>query len=368
MKGKVLFILNPKHGPATARIRGTIYEDVLRDDGWEVAYASLSSVASNPELDRYRMPEEEILRLAAQQDVIYLLKINDYFLVKKLRARTNAKLVFDLTDALWRPVFRKSWLFLEEIMMCCDAVTTENVYATAYASAYNSNVIRLEACTQTEKFDEARATAKRRDDSTIVVGWIGSGSTIQAIDSILPQLERVLAKFPHVELRLLVSGKTVLNKRLQHLRHSVLFDYTEEDMIREALTMDIGLFPPPADVRDYEIRGALKAMIYMSAGIPAVCLHAGDSINLIEDGVTGMLVKSPDEWETCLATLIQDPEKRRSMGDKALAQIRNDHSLESVGQALSQALLSARSHTNQLAGGFSFVRKLRILLRSFVNQ
>jgi glycosyltransferase involved in cell wall biosynthesis len=139
-------------------------------------------------------------------------------------------------------------------------------------------------------------------------------------------------------------------------------------MIREALTMDIGIFPPPSDLRDYEIRGALKAMIYMSAGVPAVCLNAGDAARIISDGENGMLVDHPDEWVSKIEALILNPALRESMGAKALGYIRTDHSLTAVGSALSRGLQTVLAQSNELKSGFSIFRKLQILFRSFVDN
>jgi glycosyltransferase involved in cell wall biosynthesis len=253
-------------------------------------------------------------------------------------------------------------------MLLCDAVFTENVIATAYAAQYNTCIVRLAACTQTEKFDEIRTVIQKRADEKVVVGWIGSDSTINAIYSIAPQLERLSAKFPQVELRLLINGKITLDERLRNIRYSTLTNYSEADMVREALTMDIGIFPSPSDLRDYEIRGALKAMIYMSAGVPAVCLNAGDAARIISDGENGMLVDHPDEWVSKIEALILNPALRESMGVKALGYIRTDHSLAAVGSALSRGLQTVLAQSNELKSGFSIFRKLQILFRSFVDN
>ena len=171
-----------------------------------------------------------------------------------------------------------------------------------------------------------------------------------------------------MEFRILINGKIFLDERLKKVRYSVLTNYTESDMIREALSMDIGIFPPPSDVRDYEIRGALKAMIYMSAGVPPVCLKAGDATRIIVDGENGMLVEKPTDWVNKIEQLIQGPVLRKSMGEKALAYIRKDHSLSAVGSELSHGFQTVLGRTNELRSGFSIFRKLQILFRSFVDN
>ena len=110
--------------------------------------------------------------------------------------------------------------------------------------------------------------------------------------------------------------------------------------MQEAAQMDIGLFPPPADLADYEIRGPLKALIYMSAGIPAVCLAAGDVARIIQDGKNGMLVKARTDWESKIEKLILDSDLRERMGNAAFETVKAGHSLESAFNSLEQSFLS----------------------------
>ena len=368
MKGKVLFVLNPKHGHATAKIRGTIYEDILNRSGWTVDYVSISSNIFSPELDRYRKSEEEIIRISRLYDIVYLLKINSFNFIKKLKKETQARIVFDLTDALWRPNFRKSWIFLEEIMQMSDAVFSENEYVCGYAGRYNDHVFSLPACTQTEKFDELRKKTPKKSNGKVTIGWIGSEPTITAIYSIIKPLEKLFSKYPQLELRILGCSDPKLKRRLKNIRFSVLSEYSEADMIREALAMDIGLFPPPSDTDDYRIRGALKGMIYMSAGIPAVCLNAGDSSKMIIDGVNGILINDEKEWETKIEDLILDPTLREKMGERAYESIKQEHSLAKVGYELSRAFESVLTIKKQNEISFSFFRKLKIIVGTIISN
>ena len=99
----------------------------------------------------------------------------------------------------------------------------------------------------------------------------------------------------YMELKIVGCHPEIIAEPLTNIPHSYLTSYNEEDMIREVLAMDIGLFPATSDLEDYRIRGALKGLIYMSGGIPPVCLNTGDLVNIIIDGVNGFLINSEDE-------------------------------------------------------------------------
>ena len=125
----------------------------------------------------------------------------------------------------------------------------------------------------------------------------------------------------------------------EHVRYSTRPTYNEKEMVREILGMHIGLFPAPADIEDYRIRGALKAMLYMSGGAVPVCLNAGDSRNVIEDGVNGMLVDDTDQWFTKLDTLAMAVSRLKKMSQRALESIRQGHSMEYVFGRLEETLV-----------------------------
>ncbi len=347
-KGKVLFVLNPGHGHSTPRIRGTIYREMLVKNGWSATFVSISSNPASPELDQFYRTHKEIVSLAKDYDLIYLLKVNSFTLIKELKRSSRAKIIFDLTDALWRPSFRRAWFFLEEMLRISDAVFSENEYVCDYARKYNKQVYNLLACTQPEKFLELRRTVDQGSHrGRIRLGWIGTESTISAVVSIIGPLEKLFNKYPNLELRILGAGDRNVSKHLSRIRYSCLEYYDEKDMMREAVQMDIGLFPPPSDQADYRIRGPLKALIYMSAGIPAVCLAVGDVARIIQDGKNGMLVDSRTDWEGKIEKLILDSELRERMGAAAFETVRAGHSLESAFNSLERSFLSVM-HTQRV--------------------
>lgn len=336
----VLFVLDPMLGHITIKIRGTIFKELFKRNGWTVEYFS-----RRPELKPYdqaeiRLKEEQIVEMSSSFQAVYLLKVPSIHLVKELKKRSNAKVVFDLTDALWKPFHRKEgWHDLEKILTNVDAVFTDNKYISAYGRKYNSNVFVIPACTQVERFDEMRMITPPRQDDKVVIGWVGSTGTVRALASIREPLENLFARYSNLELRILGCDETLL-PRFKNVSFTTLPDYDEDDMIREVLRMDIGIFPPPLDLEDYRIRGALKGLIYMTGGIAAVCQNEGDCRRVIRDGVTGMLATTKEEWIQKLEILIKSPALRREMGSRALEAVRNKHSLEHVYEILEAALVS----------------------------
>src|SRR5690349_20499990 len=80
-------------------------------------------------------------------------------------------------------------------------------------------------------------------------------------------------------------------------------------------------------------------MIYMSAGVPAVCQRAGECARMIRDGVDGMLARTSEEWFDQLKALVISPRLRQKIGERALQLIRREHTIDQAFNVLQESLL-----------------------------
>ena len=328
-KGKLLVVLDPEMGHATVQLRGLIFEEEFKKHGWLVEFVDVRKVR-----------EDVIVQKAKAFDAVYLLKVAVLSLYQQLKTSTKAKIIFDLTDALWMPYHRDhGWQDLEKILKTCDALFSENEYICEYGRTFTSNVYSIPVCTQPDKFDAIRRRLPARKDTKIVVGWVGSTGTVQALAKIKAPLENLFRKYPQLELRIVGCNDPGRIPNFKHVRYTLVPQYNEDEMIREILGLDIGLFPPPLDIEDFAVRGALKALLYMTGGVPAVCQNAGDCAKVIMDGVTGMLANTPEEWEQKLDLLITSPELRARIGQNAAQAVRTEHTLSHVFRVLEESLL-----------------------------
>lgn len=324
---RVLIVLDVAVGTATAQVRGLRFKDSFAKAGWESTFVDVR--------DR---SEADIVRLAKNVAVVYLVKVRSLSLLRAIRATTSAKIAFDFTDALWQSQHRHAWRDLESLLLEADSVFSENEFICAYARRFNRNVSSIPVCTLVEQFDETRETKPEilRRSGEITIGWIGTHSAVRALEKIKPELESVCAKFPHARLRFVGVGKaTFANWRAPI---TTVAAYDEQRMVEEILAMDIGLFPPPFDAKEYAIRGAQKAMLYMTGGAAPVALHAGDCARLIRNGESGMLVSAPGGWAAALTELLSNEAKLAAIRAVA-AQAMRGHSIQSVFDTLTANLL-----------------------------
>ena len=94
---------------------------------------------------------------------------------------------------------------------------------------------------------------------------------------------------------------------------------------------DIGIMPLIGN--DYDkAKGGYKLLEYMANSIPYVCTQTAD--NFLEDGVTGYIAESEDEWVQKLSILVKDEKKRNEMGNNGRNLVENRFDLTVKGPEL----------------------------------
>ena len=94
------------------------------------------------------------------------------------------------------------------------------------------------------------------------------------------------------------------------------------------LNFHIGLMP----LHDDEIskgKCGFKAIQYMSLGIPGVVSPVGVNSKIVDDGLTGYVCNTLEEWKDKLESLLNNAQLRASMGAAARLKIENNYSVTS---------------------------------------
>ncbi|MFW9994113.1 MAG: glycosyltransferase family 4 protein [Candidatus Odinarchaeota archaeon] len=279
-----------------------------------------------------------ITRMTRNVDVVHLIKVNSLELIKQIRAKSSARIVYDLGDAVWLPNY-KGYQEIDQILQNVDAVTCDNRYGLDYAGKFNKSLFLYPGPSQVEMFDKLRAEKKRHPrEKCLTIGWIGSPNTVFHLYSAWEALEKIFEKHQHIHLRLVGVGKDKkILPRFENVRYSTVPYYSSEQMVKEVLNMDIGLFPM-FDVQEARVRGILKATIYMSGEAAVVASPRGQVTELITDGVNGFLADSTEEWVEKLDTLIKNHELRQQLIVAGLETVRKNYSLEKCFEKLRLAL------------------------------
>jgi glycosyltransferase involved in cell wall biosynthesis len=356
---RVLIILQSRQLPSSV-VMALQYESCFRDAGFDARFVALDEPEESAAIDRVantawrlymrrlngvlkerirRRWIDRIIESAADFDVVYVVKIPSLSLHRRIASLGRPRVLTLFSDALWLPTARAAgWEDVDAILAASHGVLCINDYTAAYARRFNERVFILNDSPQTEEFDRVRGLVSR-DAGSVRLGWIGAPQTVSTFFKIFEPLELLFAERPELHLRLLGTGHPpFLNlPRFEQVRWSWLADYDQRTMIREVLAMDIGLFPLYRG-DDALARGANKAAIYMSGGVPVVARRYGEATELIEDGVNGMLADTDDEWREKIAWLADHPAERLAMGQRGLETVRQRFSKAATFAQLRHAI------------------------------
>jgi glycosyltransferase involved in cell wall biosynthesis len=197
---------------------------------------------------------------------------------------------------------------VDRLMAGAAAVIAGNDYLAERARA--SGAPRVEMLPSVVDVDRYRPEEVwgRPPNRRPVIGWIGSPSTAVLLSEIAPALAEVCGR-TGAELRLMGSGEVALPGLEPHI-----IPWTEEGETGEAARLDIGIMPL-WDTPFTRGKCGYKLVQYMAAGLPVVASDVGANSQIVEHGVTGLLVRTHAEWVEALERLIADPGLRRRMGE-----------------------------------------------------
>ena len=169
-----------------------------------------------------------------------------------------------------------------------------------------SNAIYITSSVNTEKFRPKSFNENKK----CVIGWTGTFSSKEYIESIEDILQELAKK---VDFQLHIIGN--FDYKLDNVDLKVS-EWNLKEEVKQMQTFDIGIYPLPNN--DWvDGKSGLKAIQYLSFGIPTVATNVGNTPNVINHGEEGLLVKTKKEWVSALKKLITDKELRRQMGKKA---------------------------------------------------
>ncbi len=168
------------------------------------------------------------------------------------------------------------------------------------------------------------------------IGWIGSHSTWQYMVPILPILKRVAAEQP---FRLVIVGHGGEPIELPGIELDIR-PWLLENEPADFAAIDIGLYPI-TDSSWATGKSGLKAVEYMSAGIPFVASPVGEVAHMGKPGCTHFIASSEKEWANALSRLLVDPQLRESMGQAGRAFAEAHYGIDRAADALAGAIYRA---------------------------
>lgn len=203
------------------------------------------------------------------------------------------------------------------LMRKSQHVITCTPYLEKISREYNSSTTTIFTTVNT---DRLVPTGKPHRGAELNLGWSGSHSTAPYLYILEEPLKQLSQKH---DFTLIIMGPDKFE--MTGVKTKVI-PWSLEVEVSVFAMMDIGLYPLPDD-EWVKGKGGGKALQYMSCGLPLVATSAGCNGELIEDGVSGLLAKSLDDWHILLETLIIDADLRCRIGRAARSRVESLYSV-----------------------------------------
>lgn len=261
-------------------------------------------------------------------DAVFLQKKTLGPLDRAILSRAARRLVYDVDDAVMFREHDRSdaprgsrMRRFRAMARMGDLVLAGNDTLRRAAAAHASRVFCFPTVVDTDRYrPEPRAPR-----IPPVIGWSGSRSTNGYLNAILPALDRLGGRVPFT-LRVVSDTPSGIDlERCANVRteFSPWDAATERD---DFLGFDIGLMPLP-DTPWARGKCALKALLYMACGVPAVCSPVGVVSTIITNGRNGFLPASAAEWESSLERLLRDAALRREIAARGRETVEGRYAL-----------------------------------------
>ena len=323
------------------RYRLEQWEPLLRERGVEITYEAFEDEELHQFLYKPGMigtklrlvtrnlgRRMSLVRKARDYDLVYILREAALLgppLFEKLIYQQRVPIVFDFDDAIFVSYRSPSNGYLsylkfasktKTICRLASHVMVGNPYLAEYARQVNDRVTVIPTTIDTEKY---RVSAPKDPSGPIVIGWTGSYSTVQHLDTLRGALKKLAEK---ESFRLRVIGTPTYECAPIDVDAMPWRADTELD---DLSAIDIGVMPLPDD-KWSKGKCGLKALQFMALGIPTVCSPVGVNTEIIQDDQNGFIASTEDEWVDKLGRLLRSRELRQRLGQAGRATVEQKYS------------------------------------------
>lgn len=276
---------------------------------------------------------------APSYDLLFIQKVILPGPLRWLLKRRGKPVLYDFDDAIFTTEIQHgNWLArwkqrrnaagLPGMLRLASGALVENEYTRSYAEPYCAVTV-ITGPIDTDSHSPAPRSSVRHE---VVLGWIGSATTLPYLEHIAGPLRRLGERFPQIRLEIVGAEKVPVDGVPVRARPWRLDQ--EVEALRE---FDIGLMPMPDDPWTRG-KGGYKLLQYMAVGLPVVTSPVGVNQRIVEDGVNGFWARDQQEWEDRLARLIADPDLRRRMGREGRKSMEERFSLRRGARILADTM------------------------------
>jgi glycosyltransferase involved in cell wall biosynthesis len=205
------------------------------------------------------------------------------------------------------------------MMRHVDFVVAGNQFLQSEVLPYTANVEIIPTSVDLSHYSLKEGSPS---EGPLILGWLGSSSTLKYMKTLMPVLENLYRKFPRFQLKM-VCDQFLDGDRLPVIKKRWSAGEEEEDL----KSFDVGVMPLSDDLWSRGKCG-LKLLQYYGVGLPAVCTPVGVNRDIVEHGVNGFWASTHEEWASLLKRLMEEEALRKEMGLKGRKKVEAGYSYE----------------------------------------
>ncbi len=242
-------------------------------------------------------------------------------------------------------LFVERWNYrLSDALFCVTPVVLEKiseVYGVSPDTSYFIyNGVDADRCRPMDRQECARTLGM--DPSQEYVGFIGYLYPWSGVDKLIEAAPAIVAKRPKAQFVVVGHGiwgpqLPVLAKKAGVSEHFHFVGYQPWDQIPLFCNLfDVGVTAYTAEKGVGRYRSSMKSLEYSAAGCPVVITRARGVSDIIEEAGCGIVVE-PDDMDAlanAIIEILQDPELRKTMGDKGRQLIEDGYTWRHVAEKM----------------------------------
>ncbi len=315
---EIAFLVSRLDKPST-KFRIIAYLPLLRESGIQAEVFPLSKA----KIGRWRV----FSHVHLYNLVVIQKKLFSHVELAYIRKQSQ-KLVYDFDDAVMfkkgekmdmnKPLRNKRF---DRTIRLCDHVIVGNQFLKEESRLESDRISVLATPVDTDKYFPVEKSGSRKE---VMIGWLGSKSTIRYLKTLTPVFSELQSRFHDVHI-------TVVSDSFEGIEEITAIKkiWREDEELQDLQSFDIGIMPLPDDPWTKGKCG-FKLLQYQAVGLPVVCSPVGVNRKMIVDGVNGFHAHTAQEWFDRLNQLISSPGLRNQMGKVGRERVAKEYSLQAL--------------------------------------
>jgi glycosyltransferase involved in cell wall biosynthesis len=267
--------------------------------------------------------------------------------IEKLFRRKHVRFFLDFDDAAHikyagHPTLQSK---ISSLMNTADGVVVGNACLRSYASQFTPRVSVIPTVLDISRYPLHPESAYRPNDE-VRIGWIGTPSTSAFLQGLSHVFHALQKKFCNLHFRFVGAAPGMSTLGL----NADIVEWSEKTEVELLAGCDLGIMPLP-DTDFTRGKCGLKLIQYMACWLPTVASPVGANCEIIEDGKTGFLAGTDQDWINKLSVLIVNSGLRRELGSAGRRRVEQRYTLESGFARWKKVLDGALEPSGEVAMG-----------------